>query len=126
MRWERRWAYALIQSIEPRLPHIGCFDFIPRTNVTATEFYLEYMIPNRPIVLTNHLGWNVFQSWLHDDGSINWTFIQEHFGSEIVPYATCDYDEDCPERGMSKIGILCTTTPVLRFIALPFTSKMIG
>jgi hypothetical protein len=65
---------------------------IPRISskeLSVTSFYRDFMIQNRPLIITNMTdGWEA-RNWTKDDGTVNTVKIQHSFGSSQVTVHNC-------------------------------------
>ena len=65
---------------------------IPRISsrvLSLTRFYKDFMIPNRPLIITDMTeGWGA-RDWINIDGSIDLLRIQNDFGASEVTVHNC-------------------------------------
>ncbi len=75
---------------------------ISRKQLSVSQFYEEYMIPNRPVIITDMVeGWGATH-WVKPDGSLNTAAIKEAFGNAEVTIHNCS-------RQIQDLGRLETT-----------------
>jgi hypothetical protein len=62
---------------------------ISRKALSVRQFYEVYMIPNRPVIITDMVeGWRA-TDWLKPDGSLNTAVVKEAFGNAEVTVHNC-------------------------------------
>ena len=62
---------------------------ISKRELSVRQFYELYMIPNRPVIITDMVeGWGAAK-WVKPDGALNTAAIKEEFGSAEVTIHNC-------------------------------------
>ena len=62
---------------------------ISKKDISVRQFYEAYMIPNRPVIITDMVeGWRATQ-WVMPDGNLNTAAIREAFGGAEVTIHNC-------------------------------------
>ena len=62
---------------------------IPSKDMSSQRFYEDYMIPNRPVIITDLVdGWDVLK-WVDGSGRLKTAHVKENFGKSEVTVHNC-------------------------------------
>ena len=66
-------------------------------SLSVAQFWLSYLLPNRPILLTGlTASWHCQREWVTPDGAPDCGRLRQHFGDVPVLVADCSLPEEAP------------------------------